>query len=241
MFLSNKIFFQEKTFLKQKSFAAIKMLIFSKLFIWHLPIGWDQRKRSSYTKKPSSNWLEKDWWERERHLCTTFKLRMNSFCRQRAGLEVLIKVTSKSDRWKKMEKSFTKNWFHIVFFSLSWKSSSSWKDFNLIHENVTCKILDGVSDTKSFCHLDGGWSTKILCLLKNSWNPTDDQTLPMIFPWIFLLPNLRFLCLRVLGLQIRWQSALYQGLALNAFFFAQIASSTSWFHQGVLFSLFTPL
>ena len=35
---------------------------------------------------------------RERHLCTTFQLRMNSFCRQRVGLEVLIKVTSKADR-----------------------------------------------------------------------------------------------------------------------------------------------
>ena len=30
---------------------------------------------------------------REHHLCTTFKLKTDSFCRQRAGLEVLIKVT----------------------------------------------------------------------------------------------------------------------------------------------------
>ena len=30
---------------------------------------------------------------RERHFCTTFKLSMNFFCRQWAGLEVLIKVT----------------------------------------------------------------------------------------------------------------------------------------------------
>ena len=30
---------------------------------------------------------------RERHLCTIFKLQTNSFCRQRMGLEVLIKVT----------------------------------------------------------------------------------------------------------------------------------------------------
>ena len=42
---------------------------------------------------------------RERHLCTTFKLRTNSSCRQRAGLEALIKVTLKADRWKKSEKS----------------------------------------------------------------------------------------------------------------------------------------
>ena len=136
-------------------------------------------------------------------MCTTFKLRMNSFCRQRAGLEVLIKVTSKLDRWKKMEKKFYKHLISCCIFFFIVKIFFIVKRFQLIHENVTCKILDGVSDTKSFCHLDGGWSTKILCLLKNSWNPTDDQTLPMIFPWIFLLPNLRFLCLSVLGLQIR--------------------------------------
>ena len=35
---------------------------------------------------------------RERHLCTIFKLYMNSFCWQRAGLEVLTKVISKADR-----------------------------------------------------------------------------------------------------------------------------------------------
>ena len=36
-------------------------------------------------------------WKRiqqeKRHLCTIFKLYTNSFCRQRAGLKVLIKVT----------------------------------------------------------------------------------------------------------------------------------------------------
>ena len=37
--------------------------------------------------------LKKKRWMRKRHLCTTFKLRTNSFCRQRAGLEVLTKVT----------------------------------------------------------------------------------------------------------------------------------------------------
>ena len=41
-----------------------------------------------------------------------------------------------------------------------------------------------------FCHVNGGWSAKILCLPKNSWNPTDDQTLPMTSPWISLLPKL---------------------------------------------------
>ena len=55
---------------------------------------------------------------RKRHLCTTFKLRTNSFCCLREGLEVFIKVTSKADRWKESEKSFTKNWFLIVVFSI---------------------------------------------------------------------------------------------------------------------------
>ena len=45
---------------------------------------------------------------RKHYLYTTFKLRMNSFRRQRAGLEVLTKVTSKAYRWKESEKSFTK-------------------------------------------------------------------------------------------------------------------------------------
>ena len=43
------------------------------------------------------------------------------FCQQRAGLEVLIKVTSKADRWKQSGKSFTKNWFLIAFFSITKK------------------------------------------------------------------------------------------------------------------------
>ena len=54
---------------------------------------------------------------KKRHLCTTFKLNKNSFCLQKAKLEVLIKVTSKADRWKESGKSFTKNWFLFVFFS----------------------------------------------------------------------------------------------------------------------------
>ena len=40
---------------------------------------------------------------------TTFKLNKNSFCQQRAGFEVLIKVTSKADRWKQSRKRFAKN------------------------------------------------------------------------------------------------------------------------------------
>ena len=53
---------------------------------------------------------------RERHLCTTFMLRTNSFCRQRVGLEVLIKVTSKADRWKESEKYFKNIDFLLFFF-----------------------------------------------------------------------------------------------------------------------------
>ena len=68
----------------------------------------ERRKRSGCRKKPSSDWLEKGLL-RERHLCTTFKLYKNFFCEQRAGLEVLIKLTSKADRWKQSGKSFTKS------------------------------------------------------------------------------------------------------------------------------------
>ena len=46
---------------------------------------------------------------REHHLCATFKLITNSFRQKGARLEVLIKVTSKADRWKESEKIFTKN------------------------------------------------------------------------------------------------------------------------------------
>ena len=54
---------------------------------------------------------------RERHLCATFKLRTNSFRQKRARLEVLIKVTSKADRWKESKKSFIKKTiFYCIFF-----------------------------------------------------------------------------------------------------------------------------
>ena len=55
---------------------------------------------------------------RERHLCTTFKLKTNLFCRQRAGLEVLIKVTSKQIGGRRAKKVLQKliQWFLIVFF-----------------------------------------------------------------------------------------------------------------------------
>ena len=47
---------------------------------------------------------------RKRHLCTIFKLYTNSFCRQMvAELEVLIKVTSKANRWKERGKVLQKN------------------------------------------------------------------------------------------------------------------------------------
>ena len=41
------------------------------------------------------------------------------FCQQRAGLELLIKVTSEADRWKQNGKSFTKNWFLNAFFPIT--------------------------------------------------------------------------------------------------------------------------
>ena len=54
---------------------------------------------------------------RERHMCTIFKLYMNCFCQQRVSLEMLIKVTSKEDRWKENKKSFTKKLIsYCIFF-----------------------------------------------------------------------------------------------------------------------------
>ena len=41
-----------------------------------------------------------------------------------------------------------------------------------------------------FCHVNGGYSAKILCLPKNSWNPTNGQTLFMTPPGISLLSKL---------------------------------------------------
>ena len=87
-----------------------------------------------------------------------------------------------------------------------------------------------------FCHVNGGWSAKILCLPKNSWNPTDDQTLPMTSPWISLLPKLPLFAPQVYR-DCKSDDDLSCSQALNASFFARIASLTSWFHQGVLFSL----
>ena len=55
---------------------------------------------------------------RERHLRTTLKLRTNSFCRKRAGLEVLIKMTSKADRWKESKKKLYKKLIsYCIFFN----------------------------------------------------------------------------------------------------------------------------
>ena len=92
------VFFQIKTFSNTliKTFTLIKMLMFSKLFISCLS------RRIVRIESAGKGLL------RERHLCRTFKLNKNSFCQQRAGFEVLIKVTSKADRWKQSGKSFTK-------------------------------------------------------------------------------------------------------------------------------------
>ena len=40
------------------------------------------------------------------------------FCQQRAGLQVLIKMTSKADRWRRAEKVLQKIYFLLFFFSL---------------------------------------------------------------------------------------------------------------------------
>ena len=84
-----------------------------------------------------------------------------------------------------------------------------------------------------FCHENGGWSAKVLCFPKNSWNLTNNQALTMTFPWIFTLPKLPLSVYR----DCKSDDDLSSSKAFNESFFAQIASLTSWFHQGVLFSL----
>ena len=54
-----------------------------------------------------------------------------------------------------------------------------------------------------FCPVNGGWSAKILRLPKNSWNPTEDQTLPMTSPWISLLPKLPLFTPQCTGIAIQ--------------------------------------
>ena len=58
-----------------------------------------EKERLFIEKSPRRDWL-KTRPMRERHYCTIFFLYTNSFCRQRAGLEVLMKVVSRADRWK---------------------------------------------------------------------------------------------------------------------------------------------
>ena len=119
------VFFQIKTFLKKKLFPTksctlIKMLIFSKLFTWCLSrriVRIESAGKGVAIRKKAEQWLAGKGLLRERHLCTTFMLYKNSFSQQRTGLEVLIKVTSKADRWMQSGKSFTKNWFRIAVFS----------------------------------------------------------------------------------------------------------------------------
>ena len=56
---------------------------------------------------------------REGYLCTTSKLRTKSFCRQRAWLEVMIKVPSKADTvdGRRAKKVLQKIDFLLYFFN----------------------------------------------------------------------------------------------------------------------------
>ena len=74
----------------------IKMFMSSKLFVQYMLIGIVRIENTGetaaiYRKNPSRDWLEKKTI-RKRDWYTISKLNTNSFCRQRAGLEVLIKV-----------------------------------------------------------------------------------------------------------------------------------------------------
>ena len=122
-----KFFFQNHIFLSNKSYPKTTSFSNKKVLLWDVNIfeafnltlakrnhqNEEHLIRSGYREKPSSAGKGS---MRERHLCTTFKLRTNSFCLQRAGLKVLIKVTSKADRWNASEKSLQKIGFLLYFF-----------------------------------------------------------------------------------------------------------------------------
>ena len=54
-------------------------------------------KEAVIYRKTSCDWLEKKTM-RKRYYGTDVKLYTNSFCRERAGLKVLMKVASRADR-----------------------------------------------------------------------------------------------------------------------------------------------
>jgi len=60
----------------------------------------------------------------------------------------------------------------------------------LIAKNFARRILNGGTGVWFFCQVNDGSFAKMLCLLMHSWNPTDDQTPPMLSLWTSLLPML---------------------------------------------------
>ena len=76
------------------------MFISPKLFILHLSrrIARIESAGNEAAVEKSRAGIAGKGSMRECHLFTIFKLYTNSFCRQRAGLKVLIKATSKADR-----------------------------------------------------------------------------------------------------------------------------------------------
>ena len=93
-----------KPFFKEISNCLVKMFISLKLFVWHLSRRIVRMESAGkwaaiYRKKPSREWLEKDQWESIISVQSLSCTRIY-FCRQRAELEVLMKVASRADRWK---------------------------------------------------------------------------------------------------------------------------------------------
>ena len=73
-----------------------------------------------------------------------FKLYTNWFCWQRAGLQVLIKVTSKADRLEGERKKFYKNRFLVAFLSIIKMFST-----------ICCKVFLSIPDA---CNLQSAVS-----------------------------------------------------------------------------------
>ena len=121
MFFSSNAFSKKKSFLKKKVLFWLKMLISAKLFIWHLSrkiVGKESAGKGTAVEKVELWLAGKGSIERASLI---LKLFTNSSCRLRARLEILIKVTSKADRWKESGESFAKKLISYCIFFINKK------------------------------------------------------------------------------------------------------------------------
>ena len=104
-FFKSKFFFEIKAFSNKNRFSSKKVSFSSKCFFeaFHLTLVKKnrqnrERKKGAAIEKSRAviGWKRMDERASHVYICTIFELYTNCFCRQRAGLEVLIKVALKS-------------------------------------------------------------------------------------------------------------------------------------------------